>query len=53
MTRKKREKRHLEEQMHIKPDRGPTFVGIRPAVFKDAKHPSRAKRRALDRKEGM
>ena len=48
---KKKELEKLENRYGTKPDRGPTFVGVRPVVFKSKRHPSRQKRKAELRKE--
>ena len=51
MKKKKRLVANMKEQMHISNDRGPTFVGIRSTVFKDARHPNRRERKADVRKQ--
>ena len=35
MSKKKGEDKKLKQQMGITADRGPTFVGLRPTVYKD------------------
>ena len=51
MNKKQRLEKQLEEQLHITADRGPTFVGYRPTEFQSKKHPSRAKRKEMERRE--
>ncbi len=51
MTKKERQKRQFAQQLHIKNDRGATFIGCRPVTFASKKHPSRAKRKAMERSE--
>lgn len=51
MKKKERQKRQYAQQLHIKNDRGVTFVGCRPVTFASKKHPSRAKRKAIERSE--
>ena len=50
MTKKERQRRQFAEQLHLENDRGNTFVGLRPVTFASKKHPSRAKRKALERR---
>ncbi len=51
MKKKERHKRQLTQQLHIKNERGEIFVGCRPVTFASKKHPSRAKRKAMERSE--
>ena len=51
MRKKERQKQQLKQQLHIRNERGATFVGCRPVIFASKKHPSRAKRKAIERAE--
>ena len=51
MKKKDRQKRQFAQQLHINNERGATFVGCRPVTFVSKKHPSRAKRKAMERSE--
>ena len=51
MKKKERRKRQLSQQLHIRKERGATFVGFRPITFASKKHPSRAKRKEMERSE--
>lgn len=51
MNKKERQQRQLNQQLHIKNARRGTFVGCRSVIFASKKHPSRAKRKAIERSE--
>ena len=51
MKKEERQKRQYAQQLHIKDERGAIFVGYRPVTFASKKHPSRAKRKAMERSE--
>ena len=51
MKKRERQRRQFAQQLHIKNERGATFVGCRPITFASKKHPSRAKRKAMERSE--